>query len=180
MSPNPSPDSFALPERVSVVIGPEGRSLRFRCRSSASKWLVLFVIAAPIALGITWHDLLTSPLAQAILAVLGSSFPYVALAGWFNTSTLTPAGGQFRVWHSPFPWPGGCRLPAASIRAPAVEDHNVQTETGQRLTFRLIATDQTDRPTRLVFAFDRTDRAAAGYLGQTPANWLPLGTPAGK
>ena len=165
----------ALPERVRVTEGPEGRSVHFRWHSSASKWLVLFVVVSPIALGIGWQELLTSHFAQAILGTLAGSFLYVALAGWLNTSTVTLAGRELRVRHGPFPWPGMRRIPAALIRALEVEEHYVQTENGQRLTYHLIAVTRTGKRVRIVSAFDRYDQGAAEFLRRTLTEWLGLG-----
>ncbi len=162
------------PERVSVDTGPDGNVIRFRWHSSTSRWLVLFVLCSPIALGVGWNDLLTSRYAQGILAILALCFLYLALAGWLNTSTITLARNQLGVRHGPFPWPGNRRLPAKSIRGLAVVEHYVQTENGKRLTYRLIATTIRGETIRLLSAFDKNDHDAAEYTCQTLAEWLGL------
>jgi hypothetical protein len=162
------------PERVFVDTGPDGKVIGFRWHSPSSKWLVLFVLFSPIALGIGWFDLLTSLYAQGILAILACCFLYCALAGWLNASTITLAGNQLSVRHGPFPWPGNRRLPAKSIRGLEVVEHYVQTETGERLTYRLIATNLRGDKIRLISAFNENDRDAAEYARRTLAQWLGL------
>jgi hypothetical protein len=162
------------PERVFVGTGPDGRVIRFCWHSSASKWLVLFVLCSPIALGVGWDDLRTSRYAQGIMAILAVFFLYVALAGWLNTSTLTLTRDQLSVRHGPFPWPGNRRLPAKSIRGLKVVEHYIRTENGKRLTYRLIATTLHGDTIRLISAFDKSDCDAAEYTRQTLAAWLGL------
>jgi hypothetical protein len=164
----------SAPERVFVGIGPDGKVIRFRWHSSASKWLVLFVICSPIALAIGWNDLLTSRYAQGILAILAFCFLYIALAGWLNASTITLTRNQLSVRHGPFPWPANRRLPAKSIRGLKVVEHYVQTENGKRLTYRLIATNLLGDIIRLISAFDKSDHDAAEYIRQTLGEWLGL------
>lgn len=158
------------PERVSV----DNKKIRFHWHSSASKWLLLFVIFSPIAIGIGWQDILTSHFAQAILGALDATFLYIALAGWLNTSTITLAEGCLDVRHGPFPWPGNHRLPAKSIRKLEVEEHYVQTENGERLTYRLVATSLQGKRIRLISAFDKNDYGAANYILQALEEWLGL------
>jgi hypothetical protein len=165
---------MTLPERVFVDIGPDGKIIRFRWHSPASKWLVLFVICSPIALAIGWNDLLTSRYAQGILAILAFCFLYVALAGWFNASTITLTRNHLSVRHGPFHWPGNRRLPAKSIRGLKVVEHYIQTENGKRLTYRLIATNLHGDNIRLISAFDKSDHDAAEYTRKTLAEWLGL------
>jgi hypothetical protein len=163
-----------LPERVFVDNGPDGKVIRFRWHSPASKWLVLFVLCLPIAFGIGWDDLLTSRYAQGILATLAFCFLYLAMAGWLNTSTITVARNHLSVRHGPFPWPGNRCLPAKSIRRLEVVEHYVQTENGERLTYRLIATNLRGDKIRLISVFNESDRDAAEYTRQTLSEWLGL------
>jgi hypothetical protein len=161
-------------ERVFSDSGSAKKILRFRWHSPQSKWLLLYVVCTPIALEIGWHELLTSRYAQTILAILASGFLYVAFAGWFNSSTVTLDGEQLTVKHGPFPWPGNHSLHARTIRALEVVEHYVQTETGQRLTYRLIAKSRNGEDIRLISAFNRDDHDAAEYIRKTLAEWLGI------
>jgi hypothetical protein len=165
---------MTLPERVFVSTGPDVKVIRFRWHSPESKWLVLYVICSPIVLEIGWHDLLTSRYAQGILAILAFYFLYVALAGWFNSSTIALSGNELTVRHGPFPWPGNRRLTARSILGLQVLEHYVPTETGRRLTYRLTATNLCGDAIRFVSAFNKNDHEAAEYIRQTLTEWLGI------
>ena len=163
------------PNRVFVCAGPDCKVIRFRWHSPQSKWLLLFVLCSPIALGIGWNGLLASHYAQAILATLDSCFLYVALAGWFNSSTITLTVDQLSVRHGPFPWPGNRSLPAKSIRSLEVTVYYEQNDNNERLTYRLMATKADGDKIRLISAFDKGDHDAAEYIRQTLAGWMGIG-----
>lgn len=163
-----------VPERVCIDSGHEGKAIGFHWHSSTSKWLVLFVFCAPIALGIGWNDLLTSRYAQGILGILAFSFLYIALAGWFNTNRISLVRNQLNVRHGPYPWPGNKDLPAKSLCGLEVVKHYIQTENSERLTYRLIATTFSGDKIRLISAFDKDDHEVAEYIRQTLAEWLGL------
>lgn len=162
------------PERVFTDSVSARRIIRFRWHSPQSKWLVLAVICAPIVMEIGWHELLTSRYAQSLLAILASCFLYVAFAGWFNSSTITIEGEQLTVTHGPLPWPGNRSLHVRTIRKFEVVEHYVQTETGQRLTYRLIAKNRSGDDIRLISAFTKDDHNAAEYIRKTLAEWLGM------
>lgn len=166
--------STALPQGVSVVDQPNERRIAFRWHSWSSKWLLLFVIVSPIALGIGWQDFLTSWKAQLIVGVLDTVFLYVALAGWFNSTTIRVEGGQLRVHHRPLPWPGKIELPQNSVRDIEVVEHYVQHENGARLTFRLMAITLDGRRIRLASAFEKDDQTAAEFVANTLKKWLDI------
>ncbi len=167
--------SNPLLKHVTVVDNASERSIAIRWHSWMSKWLLLFVIVLPIALGIGWQDFLTSWKAQLILGVLDALFLYVALAGWFNTTTIRVLEGRLQVRHGPMPWPGNVELPQNSVRGFEIVEHYVHDETGDRLTFRLIAVTSGGRRIKLTGAFEKDDRNAAEFVADTLKSWLGIG-----
>ncbi|MBS1198058.1 MAG: hypothetical protein H6R18_1843 [Proteobacteria bacterium] len=164
-----------LPEGVSVVDKTSERSIAFRWHSWSSKWLLLFVIVSPIALGIGWQDFLTSWKAQLIVGVLDAVFLYVVIAGWCNSTTIRVEGSQLRAHHGPLPWPGNVELPQNSVRDIEVAEHYIQHENGERLTFRLMAIRPDGRRIKLATAFEKDDKASAEFVAATLKKWLKIG-----
>jgi len=162
------------PKGISVVDKGGERKIAFRWHSWSSKWLLLFVIVSPIALGIGWQDFLTSWKAQVMAGILDAVFLYVAIAGWVNSTTIRVENGQLRVHHGPLPWPGKVGLPQSSVRDIEVVEHYVQNENGERLTFRLMAITPGGRHIKLASAFEKDDQPAAEFVANTVKKWLGI------
>jgi len=165
----------AVPGGVTVVDETGERTVSFHWHSSSSKWLLLFVIVSPIALGIGWQDFLASTKAQLMVAALDIVFLYIALAGWCNSTTIRAEAGQLVVRHGPFPWPGKVVLPQKNVRDIEVVEHYVQDENGERLTFRIIAVMLGGRRIKLASAFEQDDKASAVFVAGTLKAWLGIG-----
>ncbi|HTY35754.1 MAG TPA: hypothetical protein VMH23_01520 [Bacteroidota bacterium] len=163
MGTDQSPLSAPIPERISVDHRPEGLVLSFRWFSETYMAMAAFAFIWDGFL-VFWYSFAFTQNAPWIMFVfpllhvsVGIGITYIALAGFYNKTTITVGLGNLSIRHSPLPWPGNRIVPASELVQLYSESRVIYSNNGARTTYQLSAISNQNRKIKLLSGLNSQD-----------------------
>ena len=135
-----------LPERFTVDQDHRRLEIHWAWRNPIHVFLAFFSLAWNGFL-VVWFSmsLLAGPLAillwlfASVHVLVGVGLGWWAIAGLFNTTTLTVDAMHLRVHHGPIPWPGNLELRTAELDQLYAKQKTTKTKNGVSVSYELRA-----------------------------------------
>lgn len=154
----PTPETFTLNQ------GADGLTISYRWFSPSYIFLAFFCLFWDGFL-VFWYSIAFAQDAPWLMFVfpllhlgVGVGLTYTALAGFYNSTSVTAGQGKLTIQHGPLPWPGSRTLPASEIVQLYSEQRMVQSRNGAHPRYQLSAITRENRKIRLIANLDEPDK----------------------
>jgi len=154
----PTPEAFTLNQDAN------GLTISYRWFSPSYIFLAFFCLFWDGFL-VFWYSVAFAQDAPWLMFVfpllhlgVGVGLTYTALAGFYNSTSVTAGQGKLTIQHGPLPWPGSRTLPATDILQLYSEQRMVQTRNGSHPRYQLSAITRENRKIRLIANLDEPDK----------------------
>lgn len=166
-----------MPKGITVQDTEMGLAITYRWFNLTTIGLIVFAVFWN-GFMLFWHTmaLMTSAYMMSLFGLLhtavGIFVGYIALAGIFNTTTITADRETLSIRHGPLPWPGNRQVPVHTLTQIYCQENISHTRNGTQYSYELAAILQDAGRQKLVGKFNTPLQAL--YIEQELERYLGI------